>query len=68
MIVSLLFSLSLGKESEGDSNDHNNQIFLSPVSLFLYKSSPFSLSKRFETREREICFCCARYSLGFGNR
>ena len=67
MIISLLFSLSLGKES-GDSNDHNNQIFLSPVSLFLYKPSLVSLSKRFETREREICFCYARYSLGFGNR
>lgn len=62
MIISLLFSLSLGKES-GDSNDHNNQIFLSPVSLFLYKPSLVSLSKRFETRERARSAFVARDTL-----
>lgn len=60
MIISLLFSLSLGKES-GDSNDHNNQIFLS-LSLFVYIVSSFSLLNALR-RERARSALVARDNL-----
>ena len=56
MIVSLLFSLSLGKES-GDSNDHNNQIFLSlrpNLCLLAKKLDPYTMGALLSLYEHKV--------------